>query len=337
MIPPGAASPADPREGKAMNPLQASAALALAALALLVPAAARAGDRAVLVDRPPAGARNAHYPGGREPLAPAPFVKLPVGAVAPRGWLRKQLRLQADGFHGHLGEISPFLRKENNAWLSPAGEGERGWEEVPYWLKGFGDCAYLLGDEAQIKEAKAWIDGALASRRADGLFGPRRARSTVESTAGKYDLWPNMVMLHCLQSYHEYTGDRRVLDLMAGYFRWQLAVPEKDFLPPYWQQQRAADNLWSVLWLYDRTGDRKLLELADKIHRRTANWTDGVPDWHNVNMAEAFGGPALYYPRSKDPRHLAAAERNYRTIRERYGQVPGGLFGGDENCRPGYT
>jgi hypothetical protein len=320
-----------------MNPLQAPAALALAALALLIPAAARAGDRAARVDRPPARTRNAHYPGGREPLAPAPLVKLPVGAVAPRGWLRKQLQLQADGFHGRLGEISPFLRKENNAWLSPAGEGERGWEEVPYWLKGFGDCAYLLGNEAQIKEAKVWIDGALASRRADGFFGPRRARSTVESTAGKYDLWPNMVMLHCLQSYHEYTGDRRVLDLMAGYFRWQLAVPEKDFLPPYWQQQRAADNLWSVLWLYDRTGDRELLELADKVHRRTANWTDGVPDWHNVNMAEAFGGPALYYPRSKDPRHLRAAERNYQAIRRRYGQVPGGTFGGDEVCRPGHA
>src|SRR5207237_484736 len=68
-----------------------------------------------------------------------------------------------------------------------------------------------------------------------------------------------------------------------------------------------------------------------------ANWTDGVPDWHNVNMAEAFGGPAFYFPRSKDPRHLAAAHRNYRTIRTQYGQMPGGMFAGDEECRPGYT
>lgn len=320
-----------------MNLLQASAAPALAVLALLLPGAALAADRAALVDRPPTATRNVHYPAGREPLAPAPLVKLPVGAVEPRGWLRKQLQLQADGFHGHLAEISPFLRKQNNAWLSPIGEGDRGWEEVPYWLKGFGDCAYLLGHEAQIKEARAWIEGAIASQREDGFFGPRRARSTVESTAGKYDLWPNMVMLHCLQSYHEFSGDRRVLDLMTRYFHWQLSVPERDFLPPYWQHQRAADNLGSVLWLYDRTGDRKLLELADKVHRHTANWTDGVPDWHNVNMAQAFGGPAFYYPRSKNPRHLAAAERNYRTIRERYGQVPGGTFGGDEVCRPGYA
>ncbi len=294
-------------------------------------------DQATAVNRPPTATRNAHYPGNRAPLAPSPLVKLPVGAVVPRGWLRKQLELQAAGFHGHLGELSRFLKKENNAWLSPAGQGEHGWEEVPYWLKGFGDCAYLLKNKEQIAEAKTWIEAALKSQRPDGYFGPRAVKATVESTSGKYDLWPNMVMLCCLQSYYEYTGDRRVLDLMTKYFHWQLQVPDADFLPPYWQKQRAADNLWSVLWLYNHTGDPQLLELADKVHRHTADWTTGVHDWHNVNMAEAFGGPAFYYPRSKDPRHLAAAERNWRAIRERYGQVPGGMFAGDELCRPGYA
>jgi DUF1680 family protein len=282
---------------------------------------------------------NDFYPANRLPLSPSALIKLPVGAVRPEGWLRKQLELQADGFHGHLTEISKFLAKDKNAWLSPDGSGTNGWEELPYWLKGFGDCAYLLGNEDQIKEAKIWIEGALASQRDDGFFGPRGkgAASTVSSTKGKYDLWPNMVMLVCLQSYYEYTGDERVIDLMSRYFKWQLSVPEEDFLPPYWQQQRAADNLWSVYWLYNRTGDKWLLELAEKIHRRTANWSEGVPDWHNVNMSQAFGGPAFFYPQSKDPLHLQAAERNYRTIREVYGQVPGGMFGGDENCRPGFT
>jgi DUF1680 family protein len=320
-----------------MNPLQLTAAMVLAALVLLSPAVVHAEDRVSVVDRPSTKTTNAHYPGGRVPLAPQALLKLPIGAVMPHGWLRKQLELQAAGFHGHLGEISSFLRKENNAWLSPEGKGERGWEEVPYWLKGFGDCAYLLKDKEQIKEAKVWIEAAIKSQRPDGFFGPQSARSTVDSTTGKYDLWPNMVMLCCLQSYFEFSGDKRVLDLMTRYFHWQLTVPDKDFLPPYWQQQRAADNLWSVLWLYDRTGDPKLLELADKIHRRTANWTDGVPDWHNVNMAEAFGGAAFYYPRSKDPRHLAAADRNWHIIREKYGQVPGGMFAGDELCREGYA
>lgn len=322
---------------------------------IVVASVACAEDRIEVIDRPPATGRNAFYFGNREPLAPSPLVKLPVGAISPRGWLKKQLELQAAGFHGHLGEISDFLKKQNNAWLSTTGQGERGWEEVPYWLKGFGDCAYLLNNQEQIQEAKVWIEAAIKSLREDGFFGPRGVQSTVESTKGKYDLWPNMIMLCCLQSYYEYTGDapsnrplppgergrgegdRRVLDLMTRYFHWELQLPDKDFLPPYWQQQRAGDNLWTVLWLYNRTGDKELLRLADKIHKHMANWTDGVPDWHNVNMSEAFGGPAFYYARSKTERHLQSAERNYRTIRDSYGQVPGGMFAGDEMCRKGYT
>jgi hypothetical protein len=314
------------------------AALLLAVTALIASASAgMAEDGVIVVHRPPTKTRNTHYVTHREPLAPSPLVKLPIGAVEPRGWLRKQLKLQAAGFHGHLGEISGFLNKKNNAWLSKTGEGERGWEEVPYWLKGFGDCAYILGDEKQIKEAKVWIDAAIQSQRDDGFFGPRSAKSTVDSTGGKYDLWPNMIMLSCLTSYYEYSGDKRVLELMKKYFRWQLAVADKDFLPPYWQQQRGADNLWSVYWLFNRTGDKSLLDLATKIHRHTANWTDGVPDWHNVNMSQAFGGPAFYWVQSKDPRHLKATERDYQAIREQYGQVPGGMFAGDELCRKGYA
>jgi DUF1680 family protein len=304
---------------------------------VLVASVVCAEDRIEVVDRPPAKGTNTYYFGNREPLAPSPLVKLPVGAVSPRGWLRKQLELQAAGLHGHLGEISDFLKRQNNAWLSSTGQGERGWEEVPYWLKGFGDCAYLLNNQNQIQEAKVWIEAAIKSQRDDGFFGPRGVQSTVESTKGKYDLWPNMIMLCCLQSYYEYTGDRRVLDLMTKYFHWELQLPDKDFLPPYWQQQRAGDNLWSVLWLYNRTGNKELLQLADKIYRHMANWTEGVPDWHNVNMSEAFGGPAFYYPRSKTDRHLQSAERNYRTIRDLYGQVPGGMFAGDEMCRQGYA
>jgi Beta-L-arabinofuranosidase, GH127 catalytic domain/Beta-L-arabinofuranosidase, GH127 middle domain/F5/8 type C domain len=307
------------------------------ATAVLLASSLRADVR--VVSRPDTEPANRFYPGNHAPLLPSPLLKLPVGTVRPEGWLRKQLELQGAGFHGHLTEISKFLRKEKNAWLDPKGQGSSGWEEVPYWLKGFGDCAYLLENQDQIKEAKIWIEGALASQREDGFFGPRGqgAKSTVGSTKGKYDLWPNMIMLDCLQSYYEYSGDKRVVDLMEKYFQWELAVPEKDFLPPYWQQQRAGDNLWSVYWLYARTGEAWLLKLADKIYRHTANWTDGVPNWHNVNMSQAFGGPTFFYPQSKNPKHLEASERNYQTIRRLFGQVPGGMFGGDENCRPGYV
>jgi len=291
-----------------------------------------------MVDRPDTDLGNDFYLGNREPLAPSPLIKLPVGAIDPRGWIRKRLELQAGGFHGHLTEISRFLVKEGNAWLSPAGEGDHGWEEPPYWLKGFSNCGYILRDQRMIAESKIWIEAALASQQADGWFGPDKGRKGAATRLqGREDLWPNMIMLFCLQDYHEFTGDKRVIELMTNYMKYLTTVPEDRFLVGYWPRMRGGDLLYSVYWLYNRTGDKFLLDLARKVHRNTAEWEKDVINWHNVNMSQGFGQPGTYYMQSKDPDHLEAAERNWRKIRNIYGQVPGGMFGGDENCRPGFT
>ena len=286
-----------------------------------------------VVKQVPAEARTSLYDSNREPLVPSPLVKLPIGSIVPRGWLRGQLEMEAQGMTGRLMEISPWCRFDKNAWTDPEGKGHSGWEELPYWLKGYGDLGYVLKDEAIIKEARRWIEAALASQREDGWFGPR---SLLTSLDGKPDLWPNMLMLNVLQSFYEYTGDPRVLPFMTKYFRWELAYPEKDFMVGYWPKIRAGDNLESVYWLYNRTGEKWLLELAEKVHRRTPNWTTGVSDWHSVNITQGFREPGVYYMQAKDPKFLAAAERNYRTVMDLYGQVPGGGFGADEKCRRGF-
>ena len=331
-----------PSSPRSISRPTSSAIILAVALAGLLPrlvsaAPTQTESSARLLASPPTDRRNDHYVSNRAPLAVSPLVQLPIKAIEPRGWLRKELQLQADGFHGHLGEISRFLVKENNSWLDSHGRGDHGWEEVPYWLKGFAHYAYILNDAALIKEAQIWIEGAIASQQPDGWFGPQKAKATLKSTDGEYDLWPNMIMLFCLQSYFDHSGDAHVLKLMEKYFRWELTLPEEKFLPPIWQQQRAADNLWSVYWLYNRTGEPWLLELASKIHRRGADWTSGIASPHNVNIAEAFDSPAIYWQQSHDPQHLAAAERNWQSVRADYGQVPGGMFGADEQTRPGFT
>ena len=303
-----------------------------------------AGTNINTVGRPNVKAANDFYVANRPPLAPSPFMKLPIGAIKPQGWVRRQLELEADGLTGHLLEIGKFLKKDGNAWLSPKGEGHGGWEEEPYWLKGFGDLGYVLGDKHIINEARIWIEAVINSQRDDGYFGPRKnllgtSGRVPQECIGYPDLWPNMIMLNVLQSYYEYSGDPRVLTLMTKYFRWQMTVPDKDFLyPPFGVcYQRASDNLASVYWLYNRADDKWLLELAKKIHRNTADWTSGIASWHSVHIAQGFRGPAVFYQQSKDPNHLAAAERNYQTLMGIYGHVPGGMWSGDEGCRPGYT
>jgi len=283
-----------------------------------------------IVDRPSISSENQFYIGNKEPLRAAYFIKLPVGHIKPHGWLKRYLELQRDGLTGRLHEISAWLEKDNNAWLDTGSDW--GWEEVPYWLKGYGNIAYILDDPKMLEETKIWIEAAFSSRQADGYFGPINERH------GKRELWANMIMLWCLQSYYEYSGDQRVIDLMTNYFKWQMTVPDELFLEDYWENSRGGDNLYSVYWLYNITGEAFLLDLAHKIHQNTANWRQEstLPNWHNVNIAQCFREPATYFMLSKDSAHLAATYNNYYLIRRTFGQVPGGMFGADENARMGY-
>ncbi len=125
----------------------------LANLSLACPGFA-ADESVQVVQKPDTNSTNRFYVGNRPPLKPAPLIKLPVGAIRPEGWLRRQLQLQAEGFHGHLEEISPYLVKKNNAWLDPSGTGDHGWEELPYWLKGYCNLGFVMRDEAvQLRES----------------------------------------------------------------------------------------------------------------------------------------------------------------------------------------
>lgn len=277
-------------------------------------------------------ASNRWYTGSRAPLLPEYFSKLPVTAFTPGGWLRRQMELQRDGLTGKLGEISIWLSKKDNAWLNKDGKGKYGWEELPYWLKGYANIGYMLKDSAMIRESKFWIDHVLSNQRENGDFGPMVERK------GNRDLWTNMPMLWCLQSYYEYSHDPRVLPFMSRYFKWELSIPDEHFLKDYWENSRGGDNMYSVYWLYNRTGEKWLLDLATKIDKNTANWRqkNNLPNWHNVNVAQCFREPATYYLQSHAVSDLDATYRDFDLIRELYGQVPGGLFGSDENARKGY-
>lgn len=285
-----------------------------------------------IVDSPPTISTTSAYTPNRAPLKPGALIKLPVGSFHPTGWLGKSLELQRDGLTGHLGEISIWLTRKDNAWLRADGKGEYGWEEVPYWLRGYARLAYILNDQRMLDDSKTWIEGTLSSQRDSGDFGPIQLKKS-----GR-DLWAQMLMLQVLQSYHEYSNDPRVIPFMTRYFKWQLTIPDSQFLNDYWENSRGGDNLASVYWLYNRTGDSFLLDLAAKIDRNTADWRQpsNLPNWHVVNIAECFRAPATFSLQSGRRFDLDASYNNFKLVRERYGQVPGGMFGADENARAGH-
>ena len=199
----------------------------------------------------------------RPPLVPEPFARLPIGAIRARGWLQEQLRLSAVGLTGHLMEIWPDVGPES-AWLGGKGES---WERGPYYARGLVALAYTLGDAALVRAASRWLEWSLASQTDDGFFGPPQ----------NDDWWPRMPMLDALRMHHEATGDPRVPRFMTRYFHHQQSALAARPLAG-WARPRGADNVASVLWLYNRTGDGFLLELADLLQGQTTDRV-ALPAW----------------------------------------------------------
>lgn len=278
----------------------------------------------------------------RAPLADVPYGRLPLGDVQPAGWLGEQLRRMGAGMAGRLDELYVNVDDEN-AWLGGNGDN---WERGPYWTDGLVPLAYLLQDGALIDKANRWVEWSLNSQRSDGYFGPPPDKEYKDDPAGKPDVffqtgnpgdwWPRMVMLKTLRSYYEATGDDRVLDLMTRYFRYQLeTLPQKPLGHwTWWAEMRGGENQQSIYWLYNRTGDDFLLELAPLVFEQTADWTGGFlekefPSRHGVNVAMGVKQPAINYLQAQEERFLRAPDEALRFLRSEHGQ-PQGMFSGDE-------
>src|SRR5262249_40372133 len=149
-----------------------------------------------------------------------------------------QLENEAGGMTGHLEELSNFCKFDGNAWVAKDGQGQNGWEEVPYWLKGYGDLGYVLKDEKIIANARRWVDGVLSSQQPHRYCGRASNKTSLDKPRGGGDgfpdLWPHMVMLNVLQSFYEYTADPRVIPFMTQYMKWLDSLPPQTFSRGYW-------------------------------------------------------------------------------------------------------
>lgn len=222
--------------------------------------------------QPPQAARDAttpHLPVTRvywnkAPLSLNAFAPLPLGSIQPRGWLRRQLQIQANGLSGHLDEFWPDLR--DSGWIGGSGES---WERGPYYLDGLVPLAYSLDDERLIAKARKWIDWTIQHQRTDGRIGAELGRGEYRTVRQESDTWwPNMIMLKVLTQYQEATGDPRVIPLMEKYLDYQMKLLDQAPLRE-WAEHRWADEVLSIVWLYNRTGNPKLLDLARKLHGKS--------------------------------------------------------------------
>jgi uncharacterized protein len=191
------------------------------------------------------------------PLTQNAFYLLPLGSVRPSGWLKRQLLIQASGLGGHLDETWADVGS-NSGWLGGTGES---WERGPYFVDGLIPLAYLLDDARLKAKAQKFVDWTLTHQASSGMIGP----------PGNDDWWPRMIMLKALAQYQEATNDPRVIPVLSRYFSCQLTSladrPLRD-----WGKFRWQDNALIAMWLYNRTGDRKLLELVRLLHAQGYDW-----------------------------------------------------------------
>ncbi|MGH9694004.1 MAG: beta-L-arabinofuranosidase domain-containing protein, partial [Bryobacteraceae bacterium] len=196
-----------------------------------------------------------------------------------------------------------------------------------------------------IRKAKQWVDWTLTHQRPDGQIGPLR----------NDDWWPRMVMLKVLTQYQEVSGDPRVIPVMRKYFAYELReLPDRPLRD--WGKYRWQDNVYSVLWLYNRTGDRSLLELAKLLHQQGYDWEaqfanfkytsketsarlglkehspipDAAMQTHGVNNAMALKVAPLWWLLSGNASDRDELDHQLAMLDKFHG-LPNGMFSGDEH------
>ena len=269
------------------------------------------------------------------------YEELQLGSIRPEGWLREKLELQRDNISGNLDETYPQVMGKRNGWLG--GDGDQ-WERGPYWIDGLLPLAYILDDDALKAKVQPWVEWALASQTEDGNFGPRTdyGREPGLQRNNSLDWWPRMVVLKVLQQHYNATGDQRVLPFMERYFHYQLeALKEKPIGHwTFWASFRHADQMNVALWLYRKTGDEKLLELADLLHAQGFDFVkyfneEGISEpgsIHCVNLAQGLKEPVVYWAATRDQGLLDATDKLFADL-PRFISYPTGMFGGDEMLR----
>lgn len=286
-------------------------------------------------------------------LQTSPYKEIPLGSIKPEGWLRDQLVIMKDGSTGHLDEVHPKL-KNDNGWLGGKGDG---WEETPYWLDGAVPLAYLLDDATLKAKILQYVNWTLDHQRPSGYFGPltkdEREKNIVitpETCASGEDWWPKMIMLKVLQQYYEASNDQRVIPFMTKYFNYQLAAIKTCPVGKWteWATSRGADNVMMAQWLYTKTKDPSLIELASLIESQSFEWSTwlGNRDWvmwaaanqtdefwmrrHAVNIGMALKSPAINFERTGDEKYLKAIKTGWSDLMNLHG-LPMGIFSGDED------
>ena len=282
--------------------------------------------------------------------------RYPVGSIQPCGWLRTQLQLHASGMGGTLDTFWPYIK--NSRWFGGYLPDERDVpDSVIYWLDGLIPMAWQLNDPVLQEKCHRYVGQLLDRQQENGWLCPEgpvpeELDKSVHNRSGMFimseftDGWPLFGIMKPLIQYYEATGDERIPQAIKKALRCLDYLLDKLSLRN-WGSLRWSEGLISIYWLYERTSEPWLLQLAQKLrcqgfdwnelYRNETTWPYAAPleqcHWsalnHVVNTSMAVKSGPLFYRLSGREFDFTAPKRMLSLL-DRYHGFVTGMFSGDE-------
>lgn len=256
--------------------------------------------------------------------------------ITPRGWMKKQLEIQAESLSGNLHRVWRDVR--DSRWIGGDAEG---WERVPYWLDGFIPLAFLLRDEEKMAVARKYVDAILDGQQEDGWICP----CSFEARKN-YDMWALILLSKVLVVWYSATEDERVEPALRRAMKnFYDGLKDGSLNVAWWAKARWFESFFALSWLYERGREDWIVELAQMLHDRGADYISFEERWkvplnkwtfetHVVNAAMAVKGESAG-AQLRGLKNDAVSERLWRTLMK-YNGMPVGMFTGDE-CLSGLS
>lgn len=252
-------------------------------------------------------------------------------SIRPEGWLKRQLKIQAEGLSGNLHKVWPDIRDSVRV-----GGNRNDWERVPYWLDGFIPLAYLLDDEEKKQVVEKYVNGIIKAQKPDGWIcaGPKVRDEFNDNT------WEYLLTLKVLALYCDFTESKKVERVLYRTVRSLYdSMKSGEVKLISWGKYRWFECLVAIQHVYQRKKEEWLLELARMLKEQGIDWTNLKEKWiepinewtmdtHIVNIAMMFKYEALCTELLGDT-YENQAEELWQYLYRYHGTVAG-AFTGDE-------
>ncbi len=243
--------------------------------------------------------------------------------ITPQGWVKEFLQTQANGLTGKLQHTGypysiAFWKGETRGDETPPWEV---FEQTAYRLDGMYVCGALIGREDLCAYADESFDYALSHIAPDGFIGSEFLRET-----SGWHRWPQVVFFRALIAKYEYTHDEKIVQALHDFY----IKGDYDY-----STKREFLHIEIMLWVYGKTGDKRLLDLAKKTYAdynkncRDDNsekvmLSDKKPYVHGVTHDETAKIGAIMYMYTGEEKYLRVSVNAFEKLDKMFMLPDGG-------------